>query len=221
MKLIETTLEHRILFPENSRADRHPALLMLHGRGADEEDLLGLAPRYDPRLLILSVRAPYPFPYGDGYTWYDAGQVGAPEPAMFRDSYDRLSRFLDDALTGYPIDPANLYLLGFSMGTVMAFAISLTRPELFRGVLANSGYVPEGTHLTLQWHNLAHLAYFITHGTDDPVIPIHLARHTRALFGGSNAEVTYKEYPIGHQISEESLADSVEFLNRLLVRPKD
>ncbi|HMK38319.1 MAG TPA: alpha/beta hydrolase-fold protein [Bacteroidota bacterium] len=215
MREITTTLEHRILVPESSGAVMHPTMIMLHGRGADEEDLIGLAGHYDPRFLVLSVRAPYPFSLGGGYTWYDVGKIGTPDPAMFRMSYDRLSRFLDDALHGYPVDPSQVFLFGFSMGTVMAFALSLTRPELFRGVIANSGYVPEGTHLTLRWREIGNLAFFIAHGTEDPVIPIDFARRAKQLFEESDARVTYREYAMGHQISEESVRDSALFLRGL------
>jgi len=215
MRPIHTTLEHRILLPEGPSAARHPAILLMHGRGADEEDLIGLAEQLDPRFLILSARAPYPFPNG-GYTWYDLGAVGAPQPTMFRLSYDRLSQFIEDALSQYPIDRAQVYLLGFSMGTVMAYAEAFTRPSLFRGVAANSGYIPEGTHLTFQWNQLEHLEVFIAHGTLDPVIPIDFARRAKRILEGSNARVSYHEYPMGHEISQESLGDSSAFIQRLL-----
>jgi phospholipase/carboxylesterase len=216
MSEIPTTLEHRVLLPEGAHAAKHPTVIMLHGRGADEEDLIGLAKYYDPRLLVLSVRAPYPFAHGGGYTWYDVGAIGTPDPAMFRLSYDRLSQFVDDALRGYPVDPSSMYLLGFSMGTVMAFALSLTRPELFRGVIANSGYVPEGTHLAFRWQELGNVDYFIGHGREDPVIPIDFARRAKRLFEESTAHIEYREYDMGHQISEDSIRDSAAFLERLL-----
>ncbi len=216
MSEIPTILEHRVLLPEGGHAAKHPTVIMLHGRGADEEDLIGLAKYYDPRLLVLSVRAPYPFAQGGGYTWYDVGAIGTPDPAMFRLSYDRLSQFVDDALRGYPVDPSRVFLLGFSMGTVMAFALSLTRPELFRGVIANSGYVPEGTHLKFRWRELGNVAYFVAHGTEDPVIPIDFARRAKRLFEESTARVEYREYDMGHQISEESLRDSAAFLEGVL-----
>lgn len=220
MKRILTTLEHRILLPEHSPAHRHPTLLLLHGRGADEEDLIGLSQYFDPRLLILSARAPYPFPNG-GYTWYDIGAVGEPQPTMFRLSYDRLSQFIDDALVKYPVDPARVYLFGFSMGTVMACAIAFTRPTLFHGVVANSGYIPEGTHLSFQWNRLEGIEIFLAHGTQDPVIPIDFARRARQILEASNAHVTYREYPMGHEISQESLQDSVAFVQRLLEKPEE
>ena len=220
MKKFQTMLEHRALFPENASAAKHPALVLLHGRGADEEDLLGLSGYFDKRLLVLSVRAPFVFSPGGGFTWYDVGQVGSPEPTMFRQSYEKLSQFVDEALAHYPVDADRVSLFGFSMGAVMSFAIALTRPELFQGVIAISGYVPERTHLTYQWQRLAHLEFFVAHGTDDPVIPIHFARKSKELFDGSNAKFAYKEYPMGHQISEESLTDSVAFLHRLLKNPR-
>ena len=216
MSKIPGTLEHRVLLPEAVHAEKHPTVIMLHGRGADEEDLISLAEQYDPGLLVLSVRAPYPYAYGGGYTWYDAGAIGTPDPAMFRLSYDRLSQFVTDALEEYPADRSRVFLLGFSMGTVMAFALSLTRPELFRGVIANSGYVPEGTHLTFRWRDLGDVAYFIAHGRQDPVIPIDLARRARRLFEESTARLEYREYDMGHQISEESVRDSAAFLRGLI-----
>ena len=211
MKPIDTSLLHRVILPEHSSAAVHPTLIMLHGRGADEEDLPGLLPHMDERLLVLSPRAPYPFGYG-GYTWYDVGEVGEPEPAMFSSSYEKLGAFVRDALRHYPIDRERLFLFGFSMGTVMSYALGLSMPETFRGVLANSGYVPEGTNVPLRWRDLSHTGFFIAHGTGDPVIPVTFGRKARDLFGQSNADWTYHEYPMAHQISEESINDAAAWL---------
>ena len=216
MKPISTSLVHRVVLPEQSTATIHPTLIMLHGRGADEEDLLGLSPYLDERLLILSARAPFPFPFGGGYTWYDVGTVGTPEPGMFKTSYEKLSTFVHDVIKNYPIDAQRLYLLGFSMGTVMSYALALTQPQLFRGVAANSGYIPEGTHLKLLWTELSHLEFFVAHGVHDPVIPIELGRRAKELLEKTNARFTFKEYPMAHQISEESLADAAGWMKQRL-----
>jgi phospholipase/carboxylesterase len=192
---------------------------MVHGRGADEDDLPGLAARLDRRLFLLSVRAPFPFLDGGGYTWYDVGAAGAPEPSMFRESADRLSQFADEALAEYPIDPHRLFLLGFSMGTVMSFALALSRPGFIRGVSANSGYVAEGTHLTYRWNELAGTAFFITHGTLDPVIPVAMARRANELFAASNAPYVYREYPMAHEITEESLGDIAAWVAPMVAPP--
>jgi phospholipase/carboxylesterase len=207
IKPIESSLFHVAAAPRKSTASVHPTLILLHGRGADEQDLLGLASYLDERFLVLSVRAPYPFEYGGGFTWYDIDEIGTPEPARFNSSYDKLFAFVNDAITHYPIDKKQLYLLGFSMGTVMAYALALTQPSLFRGIVANSGYIAEGTRLVYQWNQLSNTEFFVTHGTQDPVIPVQVARKTKQLLETAHARFDYKEYPMGHQISEASLQD--------------
>jgi phospholipase/carboxylesterase len=219
MKAIDSSLFHRVVPPLEESSGPHPVLILLHGRGADEEDLLGLAPALDPHLLLLSVRAPFPFMVSGGYTWYDIQQVGTPHPKMFAESYERLSRFLDDALQAYPIDPARVFLFGFSMGAVMSCALGLTRPALIRGVVAHSGYVPEETSLHFRWNELASTAFFIAHGTEDPVISVEYAHRARTLFESSTAPAVLREYSIGHTISEASLADAVHWMQPLLIPP--
>ncbi len=216
MKPLSTTLVHHLIPPDSPSASPHPTLILLHGRGADEEDLIGLLPAFDPGLLTLSVRAPFPFLLGGGYTWYDVEAIGSPDPEMFRDAYGRLSQFVDDVIAGYPVDKRKLFLFGFSMGTVMSFALSLARPGLFQGVVAHSGYLAEDTHLTYRWNDLAGSRFFIAHGTDDPVIPVEAARRAGYLLRRTDAAVVVREYPIAHQISQESLGETADWLNALL-----
>jgi phospholipase/carboxylesterase len=215
MKPIPSPLIHRVLMPQHASVGPYPAILMLHGRGADEDDLLSIAPSLDDRLLIISVRAPYPFPSG-GYTWYDVGEIGSPQPEMFRTSYDNLVSFVDVARAGYPLDPERIILFGFSMGTVMSYALALTQPENFRGLSANSGYLAEGTYLTYRWQALRGTDIMITHGIQDPVIPVSMARRARDRFGTSPAAVTYREYNGGHQLTEECLRDTAAWMTALL-----
>jgi phospholipase/carboxylesterase len=102
------------------------------------------------------------------------------------------------------------------MGAVMSFALGLTRPVLFRGVSANSGYVAEGTHLNYRWNELTGSSFFIAHGTFDSIIPIGMGRRARDLFVAAKAPHTYREYQMDHQISEESLRDIAAWLRPLL-----
>ena len=95
METIKSSLVHRLGALNTSQKGPHPTLIMLHGRGADENDLLGLASYLDPRFLVISVRAPFPFENG-GYTWYTVLEIGKPEPREFMESYERLVQFLDD-----------------------------------------------------------------------------------------------------------------------------
>lgn len=216
MQQIQSTLVHKILPPKGGQDLKHPALFMLHGRGANEDDLLGFAEYLDERFFIISPRAPFPFPLGGGFTWYDVLEVGRPEPKMFAESYSKLAQFLDDAMKDYPVDSKRIFFLGFSMGTMMSYSLLLTKPELIAGVVANSGYVPEETNLQFQWDKLASKSVFIAHGIYDPVIPLQLSRRAKELFSQTQAEVTYKEYPMAHQISEESLNDFSTWLTQRL-----
>jgi phospholipase/carboxylesterase len=218
MKTIESTLFHRVLPPEHAGGGPHPALIFLHGRGADEEDLLGLTSAFDERLFVISVRAPFTYEYG-GYTWYDAGTIGEPDPVRFPESCKRLAQFITDVKAQYPIRQDKLFLYGFSMGCVMSFVQALTQPDSVRGVAANSGYVPDGSLLQYRWQELAGTAFHITHGVYDPVIPVAFARHAKSLFERSNAPFTYKEYPSEHYLPDECIQDTAAWLRVLLAAP--
>jgi Predicted esterase len=114
------------------------------------------------------------------------------------------------------VDADKIFLLGFSMGTIMSYAMSLSHPEKFAGVIAQSGFVRDHPELDFTWDRLNHCAFIITHGINDPIIPVALARKTNAMFLKSNAKFVYKEYPMGHEISGESLADVCEWLRKKL-----
>ncbi|MBI5474639.1 MAG: prolyl oligopeptidase family serine peptidase [Ignavibacteriae bacterium] len=219
MHSLSSTLFHRVLIPERSRADRHPTILYIHGRGADEEDLLGLSGALDERFMSIAVRAPFPFDFG-GYTWYEIlDATGKPEEKQFVLAYGKLAQFVEDALTQYPIDPQQLFLFGFSMGAVMSYALALTKPALFRGVVAHSGYLAEGTQLEYSWKNVAGRDFFIAHGCSDYTIPVQAARRARLLLEEASARLTYKEYDFAHQIGNESLADIAQWLSQRINPP--
>lgn len=176
---------------------------------------MGLTSYLDPRLLVIAVRAPFPFSSG-GYTWYDVLTVGTPHPEQFKESYERLVQFISDLKTEYPVDDRKIFLLGFSMGTVMSYAYTLTHPEETAGMVGHSGHVPENTRLNFQWERLEGKGFFVAHGTVDPVIGVEFGRRAKELLSKSRADVLYKEYPIAHTMSEESVADFSRWLTKRL-----
>lgn len=219
---ISTTLVHKIRPPVTSSQGKSPALILLHGRGTNEDDLLGLADFLDPRFYIISPRAPYRFEEGlGGYTWFGLRETGKPDPVQFGDAYRLLTQFIDDVKKGYPVDSDCIFLLGFSMGSIMSFAVALTQPTTVRGIVAHSGYIPENVSLHFAWSQLAPLSVYIAHGLHDPVIPIEKARRAHELLSKTGADLTYKEYPIPHTISEESLDDLSQWLQKRLDVPAD
>jgi phospholipase/carboxylesterase len=195
-----------------------PAVFLLHGRGANEEDLLGLVPYLDAHCLCIAPRAPFPFSYG-GYMWYDTKDIAQPDEKQFNESCDRLSNFIREMQKEYPLDSQRIYVFGFSMGAVMAYALALTRTEMIRGVIAHSGYWPGHLSSGIQQQRLLQPRFFVAHGTYDPVIPIEYARQAKELLTEHKAQFEYHEYPIHHEIGEQSLHDLSQWLtNDLRIR---
>lgn len=216
MNPIDSTLVHKVAPFDGISKERSPTVILLHGRGADEDDLLGLTPYLNPRFLIIAARAPFSFSYG-GQTWYDILGNGTPHPDQFKESYERLEQFVKDVKEHYSVDHRNLFLLGFSMGTVMSYAYSLTHPDEVSGVVAHSGYIPEDTPLKFQWEKLSGKGFLIAHGTQDPVIGIESSRRAKDLLSRTKADVTYKEYEFPHTMSEESVNDFSQWLTMRVV----
>ena len=209
-------LHHQVRHPRTASSARSPALLMLHGLGADENDLIGLADELDPSLTIVSVRAP--FRYVVGYAWYGLEKVGDVEPKSFATGLAALGQFVDTLPTVYPIDPARLYTLGFSQGAVMASSLLLTRPNLVAGSILLSGYLPTNATLKVDSAGLVGQPVFLGHGTADPLIPVDFARQSRDYLVGTGVNVTYREYPIVHTIGSAEVSDVVEWLEKRLGR---
>jgi phospholipase/carboxylesterase len=208
----ELGLVHKFLRPRRETPGKPPALILLHGRGADEDDLLGLAEYFDDRLFIISPRAPYAFAHGGGRTWYELEEIGKPDRAMFLESYNKLRSFIPGATGFYGLDPGKVFCCGFSMGSVMALAVALTEPGLLSGVIANSGYLPEDAGIEFRWDAVKGMPFFVAHGIYDPVIPYAYSRRAKELLESHGAEVTHREYDMGHQINEDSLNDMIAWL---------
>lgn len=215
LKQLQSTLHHVALPPRGPAQSRPPLLVLLHGRGADEHDLIPITHYLDPRFFLISVRAPMRFAYG-GHTWFDIADTGGIDLAEFRTSFETLSTFLDDARGHYPVAPGPIYLFGFSMGAMMALAYTLAAPANVRAVAAHSGYLPTEVHVPYRWNDLGGVSIFQAHGASDPVVPVDLARRSRDLLSRSPAKYRYVEYPIQHQVSEQSIADINIFYQDLL-----
>jgi len=176
------------------------ALVLFHGRGADENDLFPLLDLLDPerRLDGYTPRGPLSLPPG-GAHWYVVPRVGYPDPETFLPVYAEGSEWLDS------LPYSTLVLGGFSQGAVMSYAFGLgqgrPRPE---AILAFSGFVPpvEGFELDLD-PPLPPVT--IAHGTLDPVIPVEFGRAARDLLVGAGADVAYFESEIPHTIDPRAV----------------
>jgi phospholipase/carboxylesterase len=197
--------------------------ILLHGLGADEQDLFGLAPWLDPRLLVVSARAPHEA-QPMGYSWFDIDFDEVPPRIDFQhvvESRGAILRLVEEAAAAHGADPSRVWLVGFSQGASMATACALARPEMLRGIVAHSGRLTRRALPTLPAPALAGFPVLWQHGRADPVVPVAFGHEARDVLGGLGMRVDYREYPIGHEISEESLRDLCGWLGRQVDRASD
>jgi phospholipase/carboxylesterase len=189
---------------ERPAAGEPEGLLVLHhGRGADEHDLLSLADALDPtrRLHVVTPRAPLTLPGSPGYHWYLVPRVGYPDPETFHAAYMSLSELHDELWERTGLGPHNTVLGGFSMGTVMSYALALDadRPAP-AGILAFSGFVPTVEGWQAQTADRQGTRVFIAHGRRDPVIGVDFGRQAKAQLENDGLDVDYHESDAAHHI---------------------
>jgi phospholipase/carboxylesterase len=187
--------------------DAEGALVVLHGRGADEHDLFPLLDELDPerRLQGYAPRGPLSFPPG-GAHWYALYRVGFPDPETFRSTFALLSGWVDEVAAEHP---GELWLAGFSQGGVMAYALGLgagrPRPT---GILGFSTFVPSVPGLELDLESRTGLPVSIAHGSYDPVIDVEFGRLARDSLSEAGLDVRYREDPAPHTITPAGLAQA-------------
>jgi phospholipase/carboxylesterase len=178
------------------------ALVLLHGRGADERDLHPLLDELDPdrRLVGVTPRAPLELEPAH-FHWYVVPRVGYPDPRTFLDAFARLSAWLHALPDAVGVPSERTVLGGFSQGAVMSYALGLGpgRPSP-AGLVALSGFIPTVEGFDLDLGGRRALPVAIGHGTLDPVISVDFARAARARLQAGGLDVTYRESRVWHAI---------------------
>ena len=185
-----------------ARGEPQGALVLLHGRGADENDLFPLLDALDPdrRLVGVTPRGPLSLPPG-GAHWYVLGQLGYPDPDTFLPTFDKLAEWLDTFLEERDIAVAKTILGGFSQGSVMSYALALgPEREPPAALVPFSGFIPTVEGFDLDVNRAGSLPVFIGHGTYDPIIPVDFGREARDRLEAAGAKVAYREYPLPHAV---------------------
>ncbi|MFZ7087301.1 alpha/beta hydrolase [Curtobacterium sp. RRHDQ10] len=191
--------------PEDARGDT-PLLVLLHGVGSDEHDLMGLAPGLPPSWALASPRAP--LPHGPGHAWYPLSTPGAPDPTAVDDAVEAVLTWLDTVAPAH----GRVALLGFSQGGSMAVQALRARPTAFEAVVSLSGFVVPGADHRDDAVAAARPRLFIGHGDRDPVIPPAATARTSA-WAAAHTAVTDRTYAgLGHGVATEELADVHRFL---------
>lgn len=208
-----------LLRPPNTKAPAPPLLILLHGIGSNEQDLFALAPYIDERFLIVSARAPITLMPGS-YAWFHVDYVGsAPHinAEEAEDSRQSILKFIDETVDAYQADRGRVYLMGFSQGAIMSMSIMLTRPGILAGIVAMSGRIlPDAKAKAVDPHQLEGFPVMLVHGLYDQVLTISNGRASRDYLSTFPVTLTYHEYPMAHQINDQSLGDVQAWLSSQL-----
>ncbi len=194
-------------------------LLLVHGFGADEQDLAGLLPYLDPEGYFAVVLPRGPISVEPGYGWYDIAGVtaanGDATPTGFLEAVDALDDLLDAQCEALGFPRSEAVVAGFSQGGAVALALALRDSGRVHpaGVLAMSTYYPEMPGLDPGWAGLAGKPALVQHGSQDPLIPVKRGRALARTLAVNGLAVTYGEYPMGHQVALESVEQAHGWLD--------
>lgn len=195
--------------PRKPAPGKPPLLVLLHGFGANEQDLLRIAARVDPRLAVASPRAPYEVRPGS-YSWMNGNTAGELDRAR-----RTVIECIDQVAEARGADRSRVYLAGFSQGAMLALAIALTEPEQIAGAAVLSGRLAAAvrdSHAAPE--RLRGFPILVTHGTDDQQIPVRSAYDIRKALKPLGVAIEYHEFESGHYLSDVN----VDVLNQWLKR---
>jgi phospholipase/carboxylesterase len=196
------------------RGAQTPLVVLLHGLGADETDLIDLARALPPSFAYVSFRAPYAHPEG-GFHWFEDRGLGRPIAASVRSSVALVRACLDGPQAA-PYRRDRTFVLGFSAGMMMAAALVLDEPSRFAGAVLLSGAIAFDAGIDAAKGRLLGVPVFYAHGTADTVVPAELVTRTaRYLRDGSGALLTEYAYAHGHAITTRETADIRAWLDGL------
>ncbi|KAB1196160.1 MULTISPECIES: alpha/beta hydrolase [Haloferax] len=213
--MTEIPLEHVHVEPSEPVGGPAPAVVLLHGRGSNEQDLLQLSREFPDHLHVVSLRAPDRLQ--GGYTWYelDLSAGGLHESQPHTEQYERSRELVREsiaaAITEYGLDPGRIGLLGFSQGAITSLSLLIENPDDYAWVVALHGYLAE-THATLEPDGIADKPVFVAAGSMDQIIPSFRAERAAERLEELGADVTAQVYDAPHGVSPGELADVVSFV---------
>jgi phospholipase/carboxylesterase len=215
------TLEHISQPPRRTSPGKAPVIVLLHGVGGNETNLMPLANAFDDRFHVLSARGPIhlgPAAFG----WFEVRF--APDPVINADQAEanrkRLIAFLEEAINRYDLEPSRVYLAGFSQGAIIGASVALTRPDLVAGLVMMSGRIlPEIKPLIATATALEAVKVLVAHGTHDGKLPVRHGHASRDLLSGLGVNLTYHEYDMGHEIGQDEIQNIAQWLQQNLETP--
>jgi len=216
--MIGLSLDHIVRVPSGApETAKCPLVIVLHGRGADMNDLADIAPLIDRNYRFVLPNAPFRFEpspgLGFGRSWFDGWP---PTRASLDQSRALLLKFIDEVVERYPTPDGKLVLSGFSQGGVMAFDTGFRTKQKLAAIVSMSGAIFENeVPDPKEWPKVPIL---IEHGTSDDMIPVLVGRRARRFLESHGFEPEYHEFAMGHHVTEESMDVAATFIEKALQR---
>lgn len=216
---------HYEIAGEDRLAEGGPVIVLLHGRGADETDLLGLSRHLPATWAVVAPRAPFsagPWGYGPGWAWYQFLGGNRPEPESYEQSLRAVSSLLASLPAKLGVDPSRLVLGGFSQGGTVSLGLALATAAGHLGdgalrvgrVVNLSGFLADHPMVQATPETVRGVRFFWGHGTADPAIPFALAVEGREALRAAGADLEAQDYDAGHWIEPDELRDLTAWVER-------
>lgn len=192
-----------------------PLLLLLHGVGSNEKDLFSFASHLPDKFLVISAKAPIELG-ASSFAWYQVDfSTGKPvyNQAQEKKSRETILTFIKELKQHHSFDEKEVYLVGFSQGAIMSYSVALTHPEKIKGIGILSGRLLEEIKPFIKTKQVSKLNVFISHGIQDPVLPVAYAEEASSYLKRLGVTANFKKYAEGHGINQEMLTDLVTWLN--------
>jgi len=212
-------LQYITVVPDDYTPDSsYPLVIMLHGFGANMQDLAGLAPASSAGGYVYDCpNAPIPFQLGPGQTgfgWLTPRGGGTVEETA--NSEKLLGDFFDTVFQQFNVSPGNAILMGFSQGGGMTYRCGLERADKFAGLAALSATLPDEDDLAARLPDERTQPIFIAHGLFDQMVSEDTAQSAKSFLESNGYTPEFHTYNMGHEISGEELGDLVPWVARVL-----
>ncbi len=209
-------LVHRVQIP--GPGGHSPVIIMLHGRSGSEDAMWIFSKLIPDEWIVVAPRGIKPDPDG-GYSWHPRERDEWPPLNMFDDAVAALSHFIGSLSELYGADPGQLYLMGFSQGAAVAYAIAMGHPGLVKGIVGLVGFVPVNSSAAVETRAMIDLPIFMAVGVDDPYIPLERTQSCAETLRKSGALLAYHEYQTGHRLNAKGMRDVKDWLNERAFTP--
>lgn len=210
-------LQYLVREPQNINS-KTPLLILLHGYGSNEEDLFSFTPTLPENWLIVSFRAPFSTQYG-GFSWYDIDLMNIENRINIPQAKESLQGILENIMkisNHYGLTENETHLCGFSQGGILSYALALQNPQLFNKIACLSCYPEEKLleNISKDKKKLEQLRFFISHGTEDTVIPLEWGRKSSNMLYDLGCYFSFREYMSGHGVNQKNYMDLMDFFSK-------